>query len=250
MVQTGDRPASEQELVDEGRQGVSAERTVCVVGLPREAWGPTQRAPGGSGAQRPWVGSDRGTEHRIFKAMGRIWRNKIILCSVRYPLRLDPGCQRGFPECAASHPHGDRILHRAGSLLGTCLRWARHKPAVTYSCWPQLLPPASQVLKWVESAVQASKVHLLSTDHEEEGEHTWKIPLDPSLKEVTISLSGPGPQIEVRDPLGTCAPGPASSLVPRLSWESRMGQRERPGWQGVWTQALGTRRVGVMPGGG
>ncbi|XP_047380794.1 hemicentin-2 [Sciurus carolinensis] len=60
----------------------------------------------------------------------------------------------------------------------------------------------AEVLKWVESAIQASKVHLLSTDHEEEGEHTWKIPFDPSLKEVTISLSGPGPEIEVRDPLG------------------------------------------------
>nr|XP_021547233.1 hemicentin-2 [Neomonachus schauinslandi] len=60
----------------------------------------------------------------------------------------------------------------------------------------------TEVLKWVESAVQATKVHLLSTDHKEEGEHTWKIPFDPSLKEVTISLSGPGPQIEVRDPLG------------------------------------------------
>ncbi|XP_076984267.1 hemicentin-2 [Tamandua tetradactyla] len=60
----------------------------------------------------------------------------------------------------------------------------------------------AEVLKWVESAIQASKVHLLSTDHEEEGEHTWSIPFDPSLKEVTISLSGPGPEIEVRDPLG------------------------------------------------
>ncbi|XP_055255516.1 hemicentin-2 isoform X3 [Moschus berezovskii] len=60
----------------------------------------------------------------------------------------------------------------------------------------------TEVLKWVESAIQASKVHLLSTDHEEGGEHTWKIPFDPSLKEVTISLSGPGPEIEVRDPLG------------------------------------------------
>ncbi|KAF5928137.1 hypothetical protein HPG69_011100 [Diceros bicornis minor] len=60
----------------------------------------------------------------------------------------------------------------------------------------------TEVLKWVESALQASKVHLLSTDHEEEGEHSWRIPLDPSLKEVTISLSGPGPEIEVRDPLG------------------------------------------------
>lgn len=61
-----------------------------------------------------------------------------------------------------------------------------------------------QVLKWVESAIQASKVHLLSADHEEEGEHTWRIPFDPSLKEVTIALSGPGPEIEVRDPLGMC----------------------------------------------
>ncbi|KAM9722140.1 hemicentin-2 isoform 3-T3 [Dama dama] len=60
----------------------------------------------------------------------------------------------------------------------------------------------TEVLKWVESAIQASKVHLLSTDHEEGGEHTWRIPFDPSLKEVTISLSGPGPEIEVRDPLG------------------------------------------------
>ncbi|ELV11784.1 Hemicentin-2 [Tupaia chinensis] len=60
----------------------------------------------------------------------------------------------------------------------------------------------TEVLKWVESAIQASKVHLLSTDHEEKGEHTWRIPFDPSLKEVTISLSGPGPEIEVRDPLG------------------------------------------------
>ncbi|XP_060056373.1 hemicentin-2 isoform X2 [Erinaceus europaeus] len=60
----------------------------------------------------------------------------------------------------------------------------------------------TEVLRWVESAIQASKVHLLSTDHEEEGEHQWKIPFDRSLQEVTISLSGPGPEIEVRDPLG------------------------------------------------
>lgn len=100
----------------------------------------------------------------------------------------------------------------------------------------QLLTPASQVLNWVESAIQASKVHLLSTDHEEEGEHTWRIPFDPSLKEVTISLSGPGPEIEVRDPLGMCIPGLASSLAAKLGWGSGMGQRERPGVAGVWTQ--------------
>ncbi|XP_069729285.1 hemicentin-2 [Phaenicophaeus curvirostris] len=60
----------------------------------------------------------------------------------------------------------------------------------------------TEVLKWVEEAIQASKVHLLSTDHEDGGEHTWPVPFDPSLKEVTISLSGPAPGIEIRDPAG------------------------------------------------
>ncbi|KAM7033975.1 hemicentin-2 [Acridotheres tristis] len=60
----------------------------------------------------------------------------------------------------------------------------------------------TEVLKWVEEAIQASKVHLLSTDHEEGGENTWQVPFDPSLKEVTISLSGPAPGIKVRDPAG------------------------------------------------
>uniref|UniRef100_A0AC11BQX3 Hemicentin 1 n=1 Tax=Ovis aries TaxID=9940 RepID=A0AC11BQX3_SHEEP len=60
----------------------------------------------------------------------------------------------------------------------------------------------NEVLKWVEEAVQASKVHLLSTDHLEQAVNTWKIPFDPSLKEVTVSLSGPSPMIEIRNPLG------------------------------------------------
>lgn len=81
-----------------------------------------------------------------------------------------------------------------------------------------------QVLKWVESAIQASKVHLLSADHEEEGEHTWRIPFDPSLKEVTISLSGPGPEIEVRDPLGMCF---RVNLLfrPKTDWKARVRQK-------------------------
>ncbi|XDV48834.1 hypothetical protein PO909_018194 [Leuciscus waleckii] len=58
------------------------------------------------------------------------------------------------------------------------------------------------VLKWVEETVQAMKVHLLSSDHETAQETQWEVPFDPSLKEVTVSLSGPAPQIELIDPLG------------------------------------------------
>lgn len=46
------------------------------------------------------------------------------------------------------------------------------------------------------------KVHLLSSDHETAQETQWEVPFDPSLKEVTVSLSGPAPQIELIDPLG------------------------------------------------
>eukprot|EP00079_Xenopus_tropicalis_P024320 XP_012816895.1 PREDICTED: hemicentin-1 [Xenopus tropicalis] len=60
----------------------------------------------------------------------------------------------------------------------------------------------NEVLKWVEEAVQASKVHLISTDHSGGASHTWEIPFDPSLKEVTVSLSGPSPGIELYDPSG------------------------------------------------
>ncbi|KTG33079.1 hypothetical protein cypCar_00004051 [Cyprinus carpio] len=60
----------------------------------------------------------------------------------------------------------------------------------------------NEVLKWVEETVQAMKVHLLSSDHETAQETQWEVSFDPSLKEVTVSLSGPAPQIELRDPLG------------------------------------------------
>ncbi|XP_017573536.2 hemicentin-1 isoform X3 [Pygocentrus nattereri] len=60
----------------------------------------------------------------------------------------------------------------------------------------------NEVLKWVEEAVQSSKVHLLSTDHYNPVSNTWQIPFDPSLKEVTVALSGPAPGIEIRNPQG------------------------------------------------
>ncbi|XP_078083679.1 hemicentin-1-like [Mustelus asterias] len=60
----------------------------------------------------------------------------------------------------------------------------------------------NEVLEWVEKTIQASKVHLLSTNHKQREEHLWLVPFDPNLKEVTISLSGPAPAIEIRDPSG------------------------------------------------
>lgn len=47
------------------------------------------------------------------------------------------------------------------------------------------------------------KVHLLSSNHDSAQENKWEVPFDPSLREVTVSLSGPAPQIELSDPFGT-----------------------------------------------
>ncbi|XP_053328822.1 hemicentin-2 [Spea bombifrons] len=98
----------------------------------------------------------------------------------------------------------------------------------------------NEVLKWVEEAIQASKVHLLSTDHETAGERNWKIPFDPSLKEVTISLSGPDPDIQITDPTGrvlSVSQGleelltiPNSALVLGL----------KPTVPGIWTIKIGS----------
>ncbi|XP_012721740.2 hemicentin-1 [Fundulus heteroclitus] len=60
----------------------------------------------------------------------------------------------------------------------------------------------NEVLKWVEETVQAMKVHLLSSNHDSAQENKWELPFDPSLREVTVSLSGPAPQIELSDPFG------------------------------------------------
>ncbi|XP_033947808.1 hemicentin-1 [Pseudochaenichthys georgianus] len=60
----------------------------------------------------------------------------------------------------------------------------------------------NEVLKWVEETVHSMKVHLLSSNHDSAQENKWEVPFDPSLREVTVSLSGPAPQIELSDPYG------------------------------------------------
>ncbi|XP_034438633.1 hemicentin-1 isoform X1 [Hippoglossus hippoglossus] len=60
----------------------------------------------------------------------------------------------------------------------------------------------NEILKWVEEAVQSSKVHLLSTDHFSGVSNTWQMPFDPSLKQITVALSGPAPDIEIKNPEG------------------------------------------------
>ncbi|XP_043914327.1 hemicentin-2 isoform X2 [Protopterus annectens] len=95
-----------------------------------------------------------------------------------------------------------------------------------------------EVLKWVEQAVQASKVHLLSTDHEDGGEHTWKVPFDPSLKEVTISLSGLAPVIEVRDPSGQLVlTGQGLNNLLDLPNSAKVVNTKKP-MPGLWTIKL------------
>ncbi|XP_075903122.1 hemicentin-1 [Nelusetta ayraudi] len=74
----------------------------------------------------------------------------------------------------------------------------------------------NEVLKWVEETVQAMKVHLLSSNHDGAQENKWEVPFDPSLREVTVSLSGPSPQIELSDPFGRTV-GEAQGLTELLN---------------------------------
>ncbi|MEE6505501.1 hypothetical protein FKM82_005546 [Ascaphus truei] len=98
----------------------------------------------------------------------------------------------------------------------------------------------NEVLKWVEEAIQASKVHLLSTDHESAGEKSWDIPFDPSLKEVTISLSGPEPHIHVADPSGKVL-SVGRGLEELLSIpNSALVLGLKPAVPGVWTIKIGS----------
>uniref|UniRef100_A0AAY4EVD3 Ig-like domain-containing protein n=1 Tax=Denticeps clupeoides TaxID=299321 RepID=A0AAY4EVD3_9TELE len=93
----------------------------------------------------------------------------------------------------------------------------------------------NEVLKWVEETVQAMKVHLLSSDHENAQENTWEVPFDPSLKEVTVSLSGPAPLIELSDPLGHSV-GESQGLTELLNIpnSARVVNLKNPR-PGIWT---------------
>uniref|UniRef100_A0A8C1I856 Hemicentin 1 n=1 Tax=Cyprinus carpio TaxID=7962 RepID=A0A8C1I856_CYPCA len=88
----------------------------------------------------------------------------------------------------------------------------------------------NEVLKWVEEAVQSSKVHLLSTDHQNGLTNTWQIPFDPSLKEVTVALSGPNQHILLHIPnsakvLNLKDPAPGMWTIKVMNYEGRHSVR-------------------------
>lgn len=74
-----------------------------------------------------------------------------------------------------------------------------------------------QVLNFVRVAVQARKVNLLSIDEDVGETQTLNIPLDSSLQEVTVSVSGENPKIILRDPAGQH--GVALSSVVTVAFE-------------------------------
>lgn len=48
----------------------------------------------------------------------------------------------------------------------------------------------NQMVEYLESAIQAHKVHLLTTLNDDGSPTTWKMPFDSLLQEVTISIAG------------------------------------------------------------
>lgn len=65
--------------------------------------------------------------------------------------------------------------------------------------------------------MQARKVNLLSIDEDVGETQTLNIPLDSSLQEVTVSVSGENPKIILRDPAGQH--GVALSSVVTVAFE-------------------------------
>uniref|UniRef100_A0AAZ3SJS1 Hemicentin 1 n=1 Tax=Oncorhynchus tshawytscha TaxID=74940 RepID=A0AAZ3SJS1_ONCTS len=103
----------------------------------------------------------------------------------------------------------------------------------------------NEVLKWVEEAVQSSKVHLLSTDHYNGVSNTWPIPFDPSLKEVTVALSGPAPDIEIRNPQGRPLDGLTELLhIPNSARVVNIKDPE-PGMWSIKTSSEGRHSVRI-----
>ncbi|XP_036354448.1 hemicentin-1-like isoform X2 [Octopus sinensis] len=60
----------------------------------------------------------------------------------------------------------------------------------------------NQVLNFVRVAVQSRKVNLMSVDFPAGRTSVFKLPIDPSLKSITISVSGNQPKIYLKNPNG------------------------------------------------
>ena len=60
----------------------------------------------------------------------------------------------------------------------------------------------NDMVEYLEEAIRAHKVHLLTTKHETGGTRSWQIPFDSELEEITISITGKSRKIKIFDPNG------------------------------------------------
>ncbi|XP_070532919.1 hemicentin-1-like [Ptychodera flava] len=59
-----------------------------------------------------------------------------------------------------------------------------------------------EVLNFVRLSIQSRKVYLVNLNDESSGSKTHLLPVDPALREITVSVSGDNPSITLRDPMG------------------------------------------------
>ena len=89
------------------------------------------------------------------------------------------------------------------------------------------------MVDYLESAIQAHKVHIVSS-FQDSGEYkTWKLPFDSMLQEVTISITGHGRSVSVTDPNGR--PYTRGQVVHIDNEETYVMVIHEPSPAGIWT---------------
>ncbi|XP_045484557.1 hemicentin-1 isoform X2 [Pieris rapae] len=96
-----------------------------------------------------------------------------------------------------------------------------------------------QVLDFVRSSIKGRSVNLVSTVNLPGYNHTQKIPIDSSVNEVTVSVSGAKPQIRVVNPSGEELTGPPQ-LVATLDLSEIMIVKVVEPEPGNWSITVGS----------